>query len=76
MGAGGEKCSKPFSKYLKDKNLQTQSISELNAHDNKSKYSSNLKDIFKSPKEIFERLYTKETISTATEFLSKIPNRR
>ena len=44
----------------------------------KSKYSRSPKDILKSVKKDYEKLYTKETTSKAatTEFLSKIPNRK
>ena len=44
----------------------------------KSKYSSSPKDILKSVKKIYEKLYTKETTSKAatTEFLRKIPDRK
>ena len=45
---------------------------------NKSKYSSNSKDIFKSAKIFYETLYTKQTTSKAatTKLLSEIPNRK
>ena len=68
---------KLFSNYLKDKNLQNQTIFELYTDDNKTKYSSNPKEILKSAKKSYERLYTQETSSKAasTEFLSKVPNR-
>ena len=54
--------------------MQNQTLSELYTDDNKSKYSSNLKDIFKSEKKSYEKLYTKETTSIATtiEFPSNI----
>ena len=44
----------------------------------KSKYSSSPKDILKSAKNSYEKLYTKETTCKAAtvEFLSKIPNRK
>ena len=41
----------------------------------KSKYSSSPKDIIKSAKKIYEKLYIKAKAATA-EFLSKIPNRK
>ena len=68
-------AKKLFSKYL------NQTISELYTDDNKSKYSSNPIDIFKSAKKeekSYEKLYTKETTSKAptTEFLCKISNRK
>ena len=44
-----ENAPKLFSKYLKD-NMQNQTIFELYTDDNKSKYSSNTKDILKSAK--------------------------
>ena len=46
----GEKCSKTFFKVLERQILQNQTISELHTDDNKSKYSGNSKDIFKSTK--------------------------
>ena len=54
--------------------MQNQTIFELYADDNKSKYSSNPKDILKSEKN--EELYIKWTSATATtKFVRKIPNR-
>ena len=44
---------KLFSKYLND-NMQNQTIFELYTDDNKSKYSSNTKDILKSAKNIIK----------------------
>ena len=56
--------------------MQNQTIFELYTDDNKSKYSSNPKEILKSTKNIYENLYTKQTsTAAATEFLSKILNR-
>ena len=49
-GLGGGKCSKCFFKVLERQNLQNQTISELYTDGDKSKYSSNPKDIFKSAK--------------------------
>ena len=51
---------------------------ELHTDDNKSKYSSNCKDIIKSAKKFYEKLYTKETASKAdtTECLRKTLNRK
>ena len=46
----GEKCSKTFFKVLERQNMQNQTIFELYTGDNKSKYSSNPKDILKSAK--------------------------
>ena len=62
---------------LKKQNLQNQRISELYTDDNKSKYSSNPKDILKCAYKIYETLYIKETTSkdATTEFLTKIPSR-
>ena len=77
MGAGVRKMlKKAFSKVLERQNLQNQTRSELYTNDNKSKYSSNPKDIFKSEKLFYQKLYTKYTNSKAasTKFLSKIPN--
>ena len=45
-----EKCSKTFFKVFERQNLQNQTISEFYTDDNKSKYSSNPKDVFKSAK--------------------------
>ena len=72
-----EKRSKTFFKVFERQNLQNQTISEFYTDDNKSKYSSNPKDIFKSAKKIYEKVHTKEATSKAatTEFLSNIPNR-
>ena len=36
--------------------------------DNKSKYSSNLKDILKSPKKTYEKSSSQTSIATTTEF--------
>ena len=72
----GEKWSKTFFKVLERQNMQNQIIFELYTDDNKSKYSSNPKEILKSTKNIYENLYTKQTsTAAATEFLSKILNR-
>ena len=56
--------------------MKNQTIFELYTDDNKSKYSSNPKDIVKSAKKLL-KLYTKWT-STAptTEFVYKTPNRK
>ena len=58
--------------------MQNKAISELYSDHNKWKYSSNIKDIPKSAKKFYEKLYTEETISKAAiaEFLNKIPNRK
>ena len=76
MGTGGKKYSKPF-KVLERQNLQNQTKSELYVDDNKSKYSSNPKELLKYTKKNYKTLSTMETISEAatTKFLSKIPNR-
>ena len=59
------------TEYSKSNNIQWY------IDDNKSRYSRNTKGIFKSAKKIYEKLYTKQTSTTATtEFLSKIPNRK
>ena len=56
--------------------MKNQTIFELYTDDNKSKYSSNPKDILKSKKTIM-KLYTKWTFTAATtEFVCKIPNRK
>ena len=57
--------------------MQNKTIFELYTDDNKLKYSSNLKDISKSAKIFYEKLYTKQTSTAATtDFLSKILNRK
>ena len=57
--------------------MKNQTIFELYTDDNKSKYSSNPKDILKSEKKNYEKLYTKQTSTAATtEFVQKIPNRK
>ena len=57
--------------------MQNETIFELYTDDNKSKYSSNPKDILKSEKKNYEKLYTKQTSTAATtEFVQKIPNRK
>ena len=72
----GEKCPNTFFKVLERQNMKNQTISELYTDDNKSKYSSNPKDILKSAKKIM-KLYTKWTSTAATtEFVWKIPNRK
>ena len=56
--------------------MKNQTIFELYTDDNKSKYSSNPKDILKSEKKIM-KLYTKLTSTAATtEVVCKIPNRK
>ena len=50
MGAGRRKMLKIFFKVLERQNLQNQTIFELYTDDNKSKYSINHKEIFKSAK--------------------------
>ena len=57
--------------------MQNQTIFELYTDDNKSKFSSNPKDILKSAKKNYEKLYTKWTSTTSnTEFAPKISNRK
>ena len=51
-----KKCSKTFSKLLERQNVQNQIIYELYTDDNKSKYSSNPKNIFKSAKKFMKNL--------------------
>ena len=56
--------------------MKNQTIFELYAGDNKSKYSSNPKDIPKCAKKVM-KLYTKWTSTAATtEFVCKIPNKK
>ena len=50
LGAGGQKMPQNFFKVLERQNMQNQTIFELYTDDNKSKYSSNPKDILKSAK--------------------------
>ena len=77
LGAGGRKCPKSFFKVLERQNMQNQTIIKLDTDDNKSKYSSDTKDIPKSAKKNYEKLYTKRTSTAATtEFVSKTPNRK
>ena len=55
--------------------MQNQAIFELYTDDNKSKYSSNPKNILKSLKK--KKALTKQTSTDATtEFLGKILNRK
>ena len=59
--------------------MQNQRIFELYTDNNKSKYSSNPKDILKSgkKKKKNEKFYTKRTFTAATtEFFWTIPNRK
>ena len=57
--------------------MQNQTIFELYTDVNKSKYSSNPKDILKSAKENHEKLYIKRTSTAATtEFVWRIHNRK
>ena len=66
------------SKYLIDRIYKIkQHLNYINLR-YKSKYSSNPKDILKSAKKNYEKLYTKETTSKAatTDFLSKIHDRK
>ena len=72
----GKKCLKTFPKVPERQNLPNQTICELHTNDNKSKYASNPKDIFKSPRKVYETLYTKKTTPEAAtnEFLTKVPN--
>ena len=45
LEAAGRECAKVFFKVLERQNMKNQTISELYTDDNKSKYSSNPKDI-------------------------------
>ena len=49
---------KLISMHFKD-NMQNQTVSELYADDNKTKYSSNPNDILKSVENFYEKVYTK-----------------
>ena len=78
LGPGGQKMPQNFFKVLERQNMQSQTIFELYTDDNKSKYSSNPKDILKSEKKKKEKekLYTKRTSTAATnEFVQKIINK-
>ena len=59
----GEKCSKTFFVVLERQNMQNQTMFKLYSHDNKSIYSTNPKDIPKSEKKIYEKLYTKKNLT-------------
>ena len=50
LEARWKKCPKTFFDVLERQNLKNQTIFELYTDDNKSKYSSNPKDILKSAK--------------------------
>ena len=50
LEARWKKCPKTFFEVLERQNLKNQTIFELYTDDNKSKYSSNPKDILKSAK--------------------------
>ena len=57
--------------------MKNQTKFEFYTGDNKLKYFNNPKDILKSTKKNYEKLYAKWTSTAATtEFVSKIPNRR
>ena len=52
--------------------MQNQTIFELYIDDNKSKYSSNPKNILKSAKRNYENFYAKRTFTAATtDFVHK-----
>ena len=50
------KCSTTCCKVLERQNMQNQTISELYIDDNKTKYSSNPKDILESAENFYEKL--------------------
>ena len=77
-GLEGEKCSKTFFKVLERQNMQNQTISELYTDVEKSKFSSNPKDILKSAKSFYENLYTRENASKSAidELLNQIPTNK
>ena len=54
LEAGGRKCPKTFFEVLERQNMKNQTIFELYTDDNKSKYSSNPKDILKSAKKVMK----------------------
>ena len=71
-----ETCSKTFSKVLKRQNLQN----GLYADDDKSKYSSNPKDILKFAKKLWNTLHERDNLqldkAASTAFFTKITNRK
>ena len=71
-----KKCSKTFLKVLERQNLQNQTISEL--YTDEYSNPSNPKEISRSTKKIYEKIFTKDTSSKAatTGFLNKTPNRK
>ena len=75
-----ETCSKTFSKVLERQNLQNETMSGLYADDDKSKYSSNPKDILKFAKKLWNTLHERENLqldkAATTEFFTKITNRK
>ena len=68
MGDGGEKCSKTF---FRNHNLQNQAISKLYTDNNKSKYSSNHKNIFKSEKKIMKNFIPRRQIQTLAKLITE-----
>ena len=56
----GKKCSKTFFKVLERENLQNQTIFESYTDDNKSKYSSNPKEILEFAKKIMKNFTAPE----------------
>ena len=72
----GPQCRKTSFEVLERLNMKNRAIFELYTDDNKSKYSSNPKDILKSAKKIM-KLYTKWTSTAATtEAVCKIPSKK
>ena len=75
-----ETCSKTFSKVLKRQNLQNETISGLYADDDKSRYSSNPKDILKFAKKLWNTLHERDNLqldkAASTAFFTKITNRK
>ena len=69
---------KRSSKFLIDRIRNIKQYLKYMNWSYKSKYSSSPKDILKSAKKNYEKLYTKEATSkvATTEFLSKVPNRK
>ena len=61
-----------FQNTWKTRTCKIQTISELYTDYNKSKYSNNLKENFKSAKKFYETPYNKETTfkTTTTDFCS------
>ena len=67
LEARWKKCPKTFFEVLERQNLKNQTIFELYTDDNKSKYSSNPKDILKSAKKQQQQQQQQKWKSTPIE---------